>query len=120
MKIPADEALAFNIILSDSTKIYDEDGDEIANLQDLLNSLVPKGLEELPPTNTTHTFDKPAFIKTHDARIQRIKIRAIIVLISKKLTTMEYQLVSEDFVGYILKNVIEGTEKTIPKRLLEK
>jgi len=120
MKIPYDEAAAIKISLSDSTKIYDENGGETTNLQDLLNSLVPKGLEELQPTSTIHTFDKPAFIKTHDARFQRMKIKAIKVLISKKLTTMEYQLKAEDFVGYILKNVIEGTEKTIPKRLLEK
>ena len=120
MSVPDNEVLKIKICLSDSTKLYDENGAEVATLQHLFNSLVPKGFEELPPTNITHVFDKPTFIELQDARFSRMKLKAIEVSISKKLTKNEYQLKGEDFVGYILKNVIEGTERTIAKKLLKK
>ena len=120
MSVPDNEVLKIKICLSDSTKLYDENGAEVATLQHLFNSLVPKGFEELPPTNLTHAFDKPTFIALQDARFSRMKLKAIEVSISKKLTKIEYQLKGEDFVGYILKNVIDGTERTIAKKLLKK
>lgn len=117
--VPISEASAIRIELSDSTKLYDENGTEMNTLQYLLTSLVPK-LKDLPPARQKYTFDKPTFVQTQDTLIPRMKIKAIDVLISNQLTKMEYQLKGEDFVGYILKNVIEGTERTIPRKLLEK
>jgi hypothetical protein len=114
------ESSSIRICMSDTTKLYDEDGSEITDMQSLLNSLVPKGFEELKPTTKNHVFDKPTFIETEDSRIPRMKIKAIKVLISKKLTSMKYQMVGEPFVGYILKNVIEGTERTVTKEQLGK
>lgn len=117
--IPLSELSTIRIELSDSTKLYDENEAEITALRRLLTSLVPE-FEELPPTKITHTFNEPTFIKTSNPSIPMTKIKAIDALISVKLTKMDYQMRGEDFVGYILKNVVEGTEKTIPKKLLEK
>jgi len=109
------EATDIRICRSDSTKLYDDTGNVTTDLQNLLTSLVPKGFEELQTTNITREFDEPTFIETEDARVPKMKIKAIKVSISKILTTMEYQLVGEPFVGYILKNVIEGTERKLQK-----
>ena len=109
--ISLSEAFLIKIGVSDSTRLYDEDGVVITTMQLLLNSLVPKEMVELQPTNKTYTFDKPTFIETEDARVPRMKIKAIDVSIFKTLTTMEYKLEDQDFVGYILKNVIDGEKE---------
>ncbi len=89
MNIPDDEIMPIKLELSDSTKLFDENGKEITNLQRLLNSLVPKKMEEMPPTNITHAFDKPTFIETQDAHIPKMKIKAVQVVISKRLAEIE-------------------------------
>ena len=83
-KMNVSEGTFIRLELSDSTKLYDEKGKEVTTLQRLLNSLVPKEIEELPPTNKTHVFDKPTFIETQDASIPKLKIKGISVVISKK------------------------------------
>lgn len=89
MNIPANGITSIKLALSDYTKLFDENGKEITTLQRLLNSLVPKGLMEIPPTKTIHTFDAPTFIETQDTRVPKVKIKAIQVVISKKLTEIE-------------------------------
>jgi len=89
MNIPESEIVSIKLELSDSTKLFDESGKEMTTLQHLLNSLVPKEMKALPPTNITHTFDKPTFIETRDARVSKIKIKAIQVVVSKRLAEIE-------------------------------
>lgn len=100
--------------LSDSTRLFDEKGVKITTLQRLANSLFPEG-RELPPTKMPYKFDKLTFLETGDPNTPRAKVKSLEFTISKTLTTIEYDLVAKDFVGYVLKNVIEGTEKTIPR-----
>lgn len=103
------------ITVSDELIFYDGTDAEITNALELLNSMVPKGFEELPPADFTYTFNEPTFVKTNDPQV-RAKVKSVEVTISKKLEIFEYQLDAEDFVGYILKNVISGDVKTFPKR----
>lgn len=88
-KMNVSEGTSIRLELSDLTKLYDEKGKEVTTLQRLLNSLVPKGMEELQPTNKTHVFDKPTFIETQDASISKLKIKGINVVISKKSSEVE-------------------------------
>ena len=101
--------------LLDSSKLFDENGVEIDTLQFLFQSLVPEGLE-LPPTMVSCKFDKPTFVETGDPNVPRAKIKGFEVIISKKLTTFEHEFVAPDFVGYVLKDVLGGTEKTFLKK----
>ncbi len=89
VKLNIKEPLSFKIELSDSTKFYDEKGKVITTLQQLVNSLVPKDYEELPPTKKSYFFEKPTFIKTQEAKVPKLKIRAIEVVISKRLSQVE-------------------------------
>jgi len=83
------EPISFKIELSDSTELCDEMGRTSTTLQQLVNSLVPKEYKELQPTRKTHVFDKPTFIKTKDSSIPKLKIKAIEVVISKRLSQVE-------------------------------
>lgn len=105
------------IDVSDDLIFQDMNGVEVTTALILFNSLVPEGFDELPRTKITYQFDKPTFIKTLDPQI-RAKLESIEVKISKTLETKEYQLKGEDFVGYILKNVLDDDDvKTFPKRM---
>jgi hypothetical protein len=105
------------IDVSDDLIFLDMNGVEVTTALILFNSLVPEGFDELPRTKITYQFDKPTFIKTLDPQI-RAKLESIEVKISKTLETKEYQLKGEDFVGYILKNVLDDDDvKTFPKRM---
>jgi len=102
--------------VSDNLIFYDMNGVEITTALILFNSLVPEGFDELSPTKITYQFDKPTFVKTLDPQV-KAKIESLEVMISKTLATIEYQLKGEDFVGYILKNVLDDDDvKTFPKR----
>ena len=100
--------------LSDSSKVFDENGVEINTLQFLFQSLVPEGLE-LSPTTVHCKFDKPTFVETGDPNVPKAKIKGLEVIISKKLITFEHEFVALDFVGYVLKDVLRGTEKRFHK-----
>lgn len=85
------EPISFKLELSDSTELCDEKGRISSTLQQLANSLVPREHKELPPTRKTHVFDKPTFIKTKDSSIPKLKIKAIEVVISKRLSQVEME-----------------------------
>lgn len=107
---------ALKIGVSDDLTFYDENGEEITNALILFNSLVPEGFNELPPTKIVYQFDRPTFVKTLNPQV-RAKIESIEVMISKTLEAIEYLLEGEDFVGYVLKNVLDEDDvKTFPKR----
>lgn len=104
------------ISVSDDLVFYDVNGEEITTALILFNSLVPEGFDELPPTKIVYQFDKPTFVKTLNPQI-RAKVESIEVMISKTLESIEYLRKGEDFVGYILKNVLDDDDvKTFPKR----
>jgi hypothetical protein len=114
VKLELDEkAYPIHLTLSDSSRLFDKNGVEINTMQSLCNSLVTEGNE---PVKVPYTFDKLTFIETKDHNIPRAKIKGFEVLITKKLASFEHEFVAPDFVGYVLKNVIEGTERTIPKK----
>ncbi len=115
LNFPLSEASKIHIEISDNLKFYDENDVELNTAMNLINSLVPKGFDELPPAIESYTFDKPTFIKTLNLQVPRVKIKAIEVTISKTLTTKNFQYKGEDFVGYVLRNVTNGTAKTFPK-----
>ena len=113
--IKLDGVTSVHLALSDSTRLFDENGVEITTLQRLANSLFSEG-RELPPTKVPYKFDRPTFLETGDPNIPRVKVKCFEFTISKTLATFEHEFVAPDFVGYVLKDVIKGTEKTIPKK----
>jgi hypothetical protein len=106
LNIPQSEASKIRVEVSDNLKFYDENDKEITTALVLFNSLVPKGLEELPPTKVVYTFDKSTFIKTSNPQV-KMKLKSIEITISKILTTKKIQIKGEDFVDYVLKNIAE-------------
>jgi len=115
--IPLEESP--NLELNDWTKIYNEDGKEIDTLQYFFQSFVPKEVDGNKSITIDHVFDKPTFLETKDERVPLMKINAIRFAISIIQIKEHYQMKGKDFVGYILRNVIEDIERTIPKGKLK-
>ncbi|MDD2755523.1 MAG: restriction endonuclease [Methanothrix sp.] len=114
LNIPLSEASKIRVEVSDNLKFYDENDKEITTALVLFNSLVPEGLDELPPTKVVYTFDKSTFINTSNPQV-KMKLKSIEVTISKILVTKKIQIKGEDFVSYILKNIAKGTNETSSK-----
>ncbi|MCJ7444856.1 MAG: restriction endonuclease [Methanotrichaceae archaeon] len=115
LEIPLTEASKIKVEGSDNLKFYDENDKEFTTALRFFNSLVPKELDELPPTKIIRKFDKPTFVETTSALVPRMKIKSVEFTISKTLTIERFQLNGEDFVGHILKNVSEINVKTFSR-----
>lgn len=107
------------IELYDSTKIYNENGKEIDTLQYFFQSFVSEESNKNEAITINHEFDKPTFLEPKDKRVPLMKINAITFMISMKQIKKHYQIKGKDFVGYLLRNVVEGTERTIPKEIIK-
>lgn len=80
-----------------------------------MDSFYPKGFQEIASTEVVHNFKEPTFIETGTATFPKLKINTVAFLISTNKVTQRVELMAEDIVGFILKNIIEGTEQTFDK-----
>jgi hypothetical protein len=96
--------------------LFDQGGKELMTLEKLINSFYPSDQQELIPTKVIHEFDEPTFIETGVNAFPRLKINAIEAVIRVNKVELPITLVAEDFVGFILKNVTEGTERLLNKK----
>ena len=113
--ISEDETLELRIAgCTDETFIYDEDGQEITTVKDIINSFVLPS-EEISPIKKKHPFAQPAFIHTGIERFPKLKLKALEATISVSKVIEEIRLNGEDIVGFTLKNTFEGSQHTFDK-----
>ena len=110
----------FILKIAGDTKFYDENDQEIGTVQSVVQSVVdsfyPPKPTEMVPTKKTHTFDKPAFIRTGIPKFPRLKINAMEATFSvSKVVEETIHFDFGDFVGFVLKNVIEGDQEIFDK-----
>jgi hypothetical protein len=110
--IPLNEASKIKIEGSDEIKFYDKNGKEVTTAVRLLNSLVPKGFEEMAPQRITHLFENPTFVETNDARARRAKIKSIEVTISKTHENKRFKIDFLNLVEHIIQTIVEGGVNT--------
>ncbi|MDQ3847365.1 MAG: restriction endonuclease [Thermoproteota archaeon] len=91
--------------------LFDESGNGITTLKKLTDSFYPSGYMEVPPTRVRHEFTEPAFIETGVAEFPRLKVNAVEATIAVNRVDQEIRLTAGDIVGFILKNVIDGSER---------
>ena len=103
------------IEIPNDVTFYDENGQEIGTVQSIVASLAPLEPQEMIPTKKTHTFDKPAFIQTGIHKFPKVKINAVEATISVSKSVKDFSIDIGDFVGFVLKNVIEGDQKVFDK-----
>ena len=100
---------------TDETLIYDEDGQKITTLKDIINSFVLPSSEEISSVKKKHSFSEPAFIHTGIEKFPKLKLKALEATISVSKDVEEIRLNGEDIVGFILKNTLEGSQYTFDK-----
>ena len=103
------------IEIPNDVTFYDENGQEIGTVQSIVASLAPLEPQEMIPTKKTHTFDKPAFIRTGIPKFPKVKINAVGATVSVSKSVEDFSSDIGDFVGFVLKNVIEDDQKVFDK-----
>jgi hypothetical protein len=114
LEISEDEIETFD--LNGDSILYDELDVEISTIDSIIKSLITEE-GELEETERTYKFDNATFIKTDNPKIPKIKITEIKCTISVGKINERIILKAEDFIGFILKNVIDDTEKRFDKKL---
>jgi hypothetical protein len=95
--------------------LFDESGNGVTTLKKLTDSLYPSGYTEVPPTRVRHEFAEPTFIETGVDKFPRLKVNAVEATIAVNRVDQEIRLIAGDIVGFILKNVIDGSERIFDK-----
>ena len=103
------------IEIPNDVTFYDENDQEIGTVQSIVASLAPLEPQEMIPTKKTHTFDKPAFIRTGILKFPKVKINAVGATVSVSKSVEDFSSDIGDFVGFVLKNVIEDDQKVFDK-----
>jgi len=103
------------IEIPNDVTFYDENDQEIGTVQSIVASLAPLEPQEMIPTKKTHTFDKPAFIRTGIPKFPKVKINAVGATVSVSKSVEDFSSDIGDFVGFVLKNVIEDDQKVFDK-----
>jgi hypothetical protein len=91
--------------------LFDESRNRITTLKKLTDSFYPSGYMEVPPTRVRHEFTEPTFIETGVAEFPRLKVNAVEATIAVNRLGQEIRLAAGDIVRFILKNVIDGSER---------
>lgn len=94
--------------------LFDESGRGIT-MKKLIDSLYLPRFMEVPPTRIRHEFEEPTFIETGVAEFPRLKVNAVEATIAVNKVDQEIRLTADDIVGFILKNVIDGSERIFDK-----
>jgi hypothetical protein len=102
--------------LGDQLLLLDEAGQQVCTFHDVLKTMFPAEYVELPPTVKEHLFSSPTFMPTNNARFPRIKLRGIRAVIAVERQDQEMILNGEDFIGFIMHEVIGDKTRLIDKQ----
>jgi hypothetical protein len=97
------------------TVICDQSGTGFVTVKELTDSFYPSGFEELPATRVVHKFEKPTFIMSGVAEFPKLKVDQVEATISIGRIEETITLDADDLVGFVLKNILEGTEQILDK-----
>lgn len=97
------------------TMLYDQSGTGLVTVKELTDSFYPSGFEELPRTKVVHKFETPTFIMSGETEFPRLKVDQLEATISVGRIEEAITLDADDLVGFILKNILDGTEQIFDK-----
>lgn len=95
--------------------MYDEGGNQIGTTKDTIENFFTKGLQESPPTEMTHRFGQPTFIRTGVDNFPSLKINAVKATVSTNKIEATWAFDIKELVGFTLKDVIEGTVRAFDR-----
>jgi hypothetical protein len=99
----------------DEVVLYDEGGNQVGTTKDIIETFFTRGLQESPPTEMTHQFERPTFIRTGVDNFPSLKINAVRATVSTNKIEAEWAFDIKELVGFILRDVIEGAVRTFDK-----
>jgi hypothetical protein len=115
--IPPDEKIQFKISATDDQLfVFDEAGHEVGNFRTVLRSVFPSEYVELAETNKEHFFGEPIYMLTGVSRFPRMKLRGIRSTISVTREDMESIFDGNDFIGFIMRDVIGDKVRLFDKQ----
>jgi hypothetical protein len=99
----------------DEIMVYNDDGSLVGSFADITATYYDNIDDELPPKQITHEFEEPVFLHTDVPQFPRMKLSRLEFTIAAHKHTTELVLDAEDIVGFILRNLTDGTETTFDK-----
>jgi hypothetical protein len=93
----------------------DTNGDRLVDAQEIIRSFYPPNYQEFAPVAKTYNFDCDAFIATNNAKFPKVKVKGVQATVSVSRIDEEIQIGGEDIVCFILRNVVDASERLFDK-----
>lgn len=93
----------------------DDNNNQVETVKSVIDTFYPQGFQEMPPTGKTHVFGQATYVQTNVPAFPRLKILSLEATVSVSALVQEIRIDAQDVVGFILKNVIEGTQVMFDK-----
>ena len=90
---------------------YDESGNVVANLLEIVHSKYPKGISKSATKVHVHEFDKPTFMDSSNKLMPRYKVASIKFTITTTRHVHRTPIVGTPVVEFILENVLEKSSR---------
>lgn len=100
----------------DQIELLNEAGQRVGSFRTALLSMFPGEYVEIPETIKEHYFSEPTFMLTGNPCFPKIKLAGIRSTISVSRVNEEITLNGEDFIGFILRDVIGDKTRLIDKQ----
>ena len=102
--------------LEDQLFLLNEAGEKTGTFHSVLKSRFPSDYVEVPPTVKEHWFTEPIYLPTGNPRFPRTKLLGIRATISVERQNQEMILKGEDFIGFVMHDVIGEKTRMIDKQ----
>lgn len=101
---------------SEQLILWNEAGQEDGDIPKIVHSLFPDSKEAMKPIVVERLFSEPTFIKTGNPSFPKAKLLGIRATISVERQDQESVLKGEDFIGFIMRDVIGDTITMLDKK----
>ena len=96
--------------------LFKENEQKVGSFEQIIEGMYPDLKAELPETTKEHYFSEPTFMVTGIAAFPRVKLCGLRANIAIKRVYQELIFRSEDFIGFILHDVIGNKTQLIDKQ----
>jgi hypothetical protein len=100
----------------DQLFLLNEAGEKLGSFHSVIQSMFPPPYVELPVTAKEHLFTTPTYLSTGNVRFPRTKLLGIRATISVECQNQETILKGEDFVCFVMHDVISKETTLIDKK----
>ena len=99
----------------DQVSLLNERDENVGTFRTVIAGMFPEDFVELPRTRKEHLFAEPTFLMTGNTRFPKMKLLGVRATITVERRNEEQVLRGEDFVGFVLRDVIGDKTHIIDK-----